>query len=144
MTCENYNLVKKLLKKVDNDFKPPLSSILDIDEYSKKIILKSTLFTRVKEGELIGLCAIYITDKESCQAYLTMLAVDPIFRGLGLAKGLIAEMEFYVLRQGLTSIKLEVHKNNPGAFSMYRGLGYEIIEESSTSYFLQKKLSRDI
>lgn len=141
MTCEIYNLVKKLLKKVDDDFKPPLSSIVDIDEYSKKIILKSTLFTRVKKGELIGLCAIYATDKESRQVYLTMLAVDPIFRGLGLAKGLIAEMEVYVLRQGFTSIKLEVHKTNPGAFSMYRGLGYQIIEESSTSYFLQKNIS---
>lgn len=126
--------------KVDSDFNPPLSLSLDLDEYSKKIASKAILFTRFNDKTLIALCAIYATDNEYLQAYLTLLAVDPAFRGRGVAKKLISEMEAYVLDAGFKYVKLEVYKNNVSALSMYRRFGYEIVEESHNSYFLKKSM----
>ena len=92
--------------KVDSDFNPPLSLSLDLDEYSKKIASKAILFTYFNDKTLIALCAIYVTDNEYLQAYLTLLAVDPAFRGMGLAKKLVSEMEAYVLDVGFKYVKL--------------------------------------
>ncbi|GAB1152044.1 MAG: GNAT family N-acetyltransferase [Shewanella algae] len=140
MISTNYKLVYELLSRVDADFNPPLSSSLDLVEYSKKICTNASLFKKIKNNSLIGLCAIYATDKSNFQAYLTMLAIDPVYRGLGLAKELLTEMEEYVLSQGFKCIRLEVYKTNVGAFLMYKSFGYEIVEESCSSYFLQKKI----
>lgn len=143
MSSTNHALIYQLLTKVDSDFEPPLSLNLDLGEYSKKIASKAILFTRFHEKTLIALCAIYATDKEHLQAYLTLLAVAPEFRGIGLAKKIIAEMEVYVLNNGFKSIRLEVYKTNLGALSMYKSLGYEIVEQSHHSYFLQKVILND-
>lgn len=140
MTRINHSLIYQLLMKVDSDFNPPLSLSLDLDEYSKKIASKAILFTRFNDKTLIALCAIYATDNEYLQAYLTLLAVDPAFRGRGVAKKLISEMEAYVLDAGFKYVKLEVYKNNVSALSMYRRFGYEIVEESHNSYFLKKSM----
>ncbi|KAB7675696.1 GNAT family N-acetyltransferase [Plesiomonas shigelloides] len=138
MTEVNHSLIYQLLIKVDSDFNPPLSLSLDLDEYSKKIASKAILFTCFNDKSIIALCAIYATDKKYSQAYLTLLAVDPAFRGVGLAKKLMSEMEAYVLDAGFKYVKLEVYKTNISALSMYRRLGYEIVEESPNSYFLKK------
>ncbi|TQO57143.1 GNAT family N-acetyltransferase [Vibrio cholerae] len=138
MPSANHTLIYELLTKVDADFDPPLSLNLDLVEYSKKIASKAILFTRFDDNTLIALCAIYATDKEHLQAYLTLLAVVPEFRGIGLAKDMITEMEVYVLKNGYKSIRLEVYKTNFRALSMYKGLGYEIVEQTDHSYFLHK------
>lgn len=143
MPSAKHRLIYQLLKKVDSDFEPPLSLNLDLNEYSKKIASRAILFTRFEDKELIALCAIYANDEERLQAYLTMLAVDPAFRGIGLAKKIIAEMEVYVLKNGFKSIRLEVYKTNHGALSMYKSIGYEIVEQSHHSYFLQKVILND-
>lgn len=143
MPSTNHTLIYQLLTKVDSDFDPPLSLNLDLDEYSKKIASKAILFTRFDNNTLIALCAIYASDKEHLQAYLTLLAVAPEFRGIGLAKKMIAEMEIYLLNEGFKSIRLEVYKTNLGALSMYKSLGYEIVEQSHHSYFLRKVILND-
>lgn len=140
MTRINHSLIYQLLMKVDSDFNPPLSLSLDLDEYSKRIASKAILFTCFNDKTLIALCAIYATDNEYLQAYLTLLAVDPAFRGGGVAKKLISEMEAYVLDAGFKYVKLEVYKTNVSALSMYRRFGYEIVEESHNSYFLKKSM----
>lgn len=143
MPSASYTLIYELLTKVDTDFDPPLSLNLDLVEYAKKIASKAILFTRFDDNALIALCAIYGTDKENFQAYLTLLAVAPEFRGIGLAKNMITEMEFYVLKNGYKSIRLEVYKTNLGALSMYKRLGYEIVEQTDHSYFLHKVITND-
>lgn len=144
MPSTNHRLIYQLLKKVDSDFDPPLSLNLDLDEYSKKIASRAILFTRFDDKELIALCAIYANDEERLQAYLTMLAVDPVFRGIGLAKKLITEMEMYILNKKIKYIRLEVFKTNRNAFSMYKNLGYEIVDESHSSFYLQKEMLHNV
>lgn len=138
----NCNLIFEFLLKVDKDFSPSLSSHLNLKDYAEKIASKALLFVDFEGSTLSGLCAVYATDKVNYQAYLTMLAVDPSYRGLGIAKKLISEMEAELSRRCFHTIKLEVYKSNYNAFSMYTSQGYKITEETDTSYFLQKNISK--
>lgn len=138
----NCDVIFEFLSKVDKDFEPALSSNLNLKEYSKKIASKASLFTNFKNGNLLGLCAVYATDNVNYQAYLTMLAVDPCYRGLGIAKRLIVEMEEKLSFKGFESVKLEVYKTNQSAYLLYSNHGYKIVEEVDTSYFMQKDLAR--
>jgi ribosomal protein S18 acetylase RimI-like enzyme len=141
MSDINSQMVFELLSRVDSDFYPPLSSRLNLKCYAEKIKDKASLFFRLEANVLIGLCAAYATDKVKLEAYLTMLAVDPSYRGLGVAKSLIKEMEAKLSLEGFNTIKLEVYKANLGAFSMYKSLGYLITEETDNSYFLLKNIA---
>lgn len=137
----NPSLIKELLEKVDNEFQPRLSSKVDLTEYANKLNDKAVLFVEVDNDILIGLCAVYMADRIQLQAYLSMLVVNPEFRGKGFAKKLILEMESAVRDNGFKTIRLEVYKSNEGALSMYLKLGYIIIDSTENSFFMQKVFS---
>ncbi|MEJ6518163.1 GNAT family N-acetyltransferase [Shewanella bicestrii] len=134
----NPSLIKELLEKVDNEFQPRLSSKVNLTEYACKLNDKAVLFVELDKEILIGLCAVYMSDRIQLQAYLSMLAVDPEYRGKGFAKKLILDMESTVKDNGFKIIRLEVYKTNKGALSMYLKLNYIIIDSTENSFFLQK------
>ncbi len=53
------------------------------------------------------------------------LCVDPVFRGKGAAKRLVAFAEAHAARFGHTSIRLDAFSLNPAALSLYDSLGYD-------------------
>jgi ribosomal protein S18 acetylase RimI-like enzyme len=54
--------------------------------------------------------------------------VDDKYRGLGIARKLISELETKVKNEGYQELVLETGKNNVVAIAMYRNFDYEIID----------------
>lgn len=143
MTSLNWLIMKvnqaqllNLLVSVDNDFSPPLSSNVDLVEYSGKLVKSSKIFSKVITDELAGFCAVYYNTE---QAYLPMLAVSMKFRGKNLAKTLLDEAICFLKLHQHQSLLLEVYKNNLGAISLYKKLGFKEVDCSEKSLFLKKK-----
>ncbi len=60
------------------------------------------------------------------EAHLAMLAVTPQYRGLGIARRLLACALLVAFERGARKSLLEVRKNNIDALHLYYGFGYEL------------------
>jgi ribosomal protein S18 acetylase RimI-like enzyme len=65
------------------------------------------------------------------EAYVDGVAVMPAYRGQGVGSGLIAALEVWAIRQGLSIIRLEVVDVNTRAEKLYRDIGFEAIREQT-------------
>ena len=66
------------------------------------------------------------------------ISVQRKWRNQGVAKAAIAESMRMFKEMGMTEVALEVHTTNPtGAYQLYEGLGYEVIE---TGHEFRKRL----
>lgn len=129
--------------RINNDFIPPLSDIVNIKNYATKLIEKSKIFASFDNGKLIALCGVYATDTVNNSAFVSMLAVDENYRGLGLGIKLMNVMECELTRKKIAKIQLEVFKNNTNAIFMYKKLGYVVERETDGSFFLCKNLENN-
>ncbi len=82
---------------------------------------ESNVLTAWVEGQLAGFAIMqYLAE----QAHLNLLAVEPAYRRLGLARQLVEWLEETSRVGGIFSVRLEVRVANSGAQAFYRSLGY--------------------
>jgi ribosomal-protein-alanine N-acetyltransferase len=75
-------------------------------------------------GELLGFGIMLYGEQ---RAHLSLLAVRPSSRGLGLGRDLLGWLEKCAVTMGLECVTLEVRRDNPGAVEFYRHNGYEAV-----------------
>lgn len=126
--------IQELLEDIDNDFIPSLSSTLNVEEYSKKIFDKATIFSTNKKSILIAFIAFYCNE-ESKSAYCTMIAVKKNEQNSGIGTNLIKSSINYLRKKKFDSLKLEIYKTNVKAIDFYKNLGFEIEDETDYSVF---------
>lgn len=73
-------------------------------------------------GDLLGFGIMGYGDQ---RAHLSLLAVRPASRGVGLGRELLVWLEACASTAGLECITLEVRRDNPGGVEFYRRNGYE-------------------
>ena len=82
------------------------------------------VFLVCAEGEVLCGYILVILRRGTRLARMYSLAVDPDYRGQGLAKLLIEQAESGARETGSLYMRLEVEMNNSKAISLYRKLGY--------------------
>lgn len=76
-------------------------------------------------AEIEGKIAGYVGVHNICgEAEITMICVDEIMRGRGVASGLFKELIEYEKAEGITNINLEVRESNSAAISLYKKIGF--------------------
>ena len=85
--------------------------------------------------ELVGNVAVYWDEAENEQTgvksgYTEYIFVRPAWQGRGIARAMIAEGMRYLQAHGMAAARLGVSALNENALGLYRGLGYEVVEES--------------
>ena len=133
--------IETLLKAVDGDFQPPLSSSVNLAEYARKLCSKATIFSVHENGQLIALMAVYSNDLVSKIAYGPMFAVAHSHRACGLGTNLIKTTIDYLKKKGFKTFKLEVYKTNPRAITLYKRLRFVVVTETDKSVFVEINLS---
>jgi ribosomal protein S18 acetylase RimI-like enzyme len=76
---------------------------------------------------------------EGHRGWMNYLAVAPRFRGRGLGRMLVQQVEQLLLERGCPKVNLQVRASNPEAVAFYRRLGYAQDESIS----LGKRLIED-
>lgn len=107
------------LKECNDNFFPPLVERVIIEEYAKKIESMSITFEAWSENILVGLIAAYM-DATKHSAFITNVSVLKTFMGKSLAAELTKRCIEYAKQNNLKELKLEVHKNNASAKSLYK------------------------
>ena len=77
-----------------------------------------------RDGRLVGY-SLVIFFKGTTLARLYSVAVDPEFRGLGIARRLIEEGEERAEEAGRVFLRLEVSANNSEGIRLYESMGYQ-------------------
>ena len=121
--------LKQSLYDADKDFVPPLSERVNLDEYAHKLIKIARFVTeRDINGNIKGIVAYYVDDKESPNGFVTHVATKKEYRHQGIAKRLMARTISNCKKAGKTGVDLQT--SNPDALHLYQGMGFEV---SSTS-----------
>ena len=143
-SCLSYypleNQLTKFLSKIDADFHPPLSLMVNFIEYTRKVQEKADLVMEWDGDELVGLVILYCNDKDSLSAYIPVLGVDSSYRGKGIAKKILQSAIQIVSTRGFKCLKLKA--NNPIAIHLYKKQGFEEIDQSENWLYLELKVTQ--
>lgn len=134
----------KAVELLERNLMPSLSDRkMDIVAYAEKLYCNGKIWCHYDMGKPISIIAGYFNDSISHTAYLSMLAVDPDYRGKKLASSLLSEFEEYASQNRMDLVKLEVRKHNDAAQILYKKFGYKIIGDASdTSFYMEKNLEK--
>jgi len=88
-------------------------------------------FVVCSDQKMVGYCAIK-PDYEKRGVFLSKLYIDKSSRGQGISKIFLKEIQEIAKERGLDHIWLTVNKHNYTTISIYKRLGFEIIEEVVT------------
>lgn len=139
----NIQNVSEHLKRCDSTFIPMLSSRLDIDDYSIKILKNAKTFEAWIDDELIGLVAAYCNSSDQLNAYITSVSVLPDWQGKGLAAQLLTNCIVSVRNLGFEKIDLEVNAANKAAMALYLSHGFIATENESHVQKMTVNLTKD-
>jgi ribosomal protein S18 acetylase RimI-like enzyme len=130
MVCEysinqsNLFQIKSHLNQCSEMFIPKLSTYVDIDNYSEKLLQKATRVEAFEGTTLAGLIAFYISEVENI-CFITNVSVLPEFTGKGIAKKLFYQTKNSISMLNVSAIILHVNINNLPAINFYEKLGFE-------------------
>jgi ribosomal-protein-alanine N-acetyltransferase len=88
-----------------------------------------------EQGRCLGFGQYWITDAGT--AHLGRIIVSPLARGRGLGRLLMQAMSAQAMREdGIERLTLRVYRDNTAAVALYRDLGFQQVEASSTPELL--------
>jgi len=123
----------EILQKGDADFDPPLSAVLDIEKYARKLS-EFAHFILLKEHLQLRGCIAYYLNEEGRFVYISHYWVDTDLQRLHYGSRMLQELvsingDYY------QEILVEVTKNNP-ALRFYLNNGFSIKENRTEKYLL--------
>lgn len=122
--------VLSFLKETDNLVKPALSSLVDLEEYAKKITSKAVIFTARDAGNIVGLTAIYF-NKAPGYSYSTHNVVKREYQLVEMVGVELSKMVGqYIRSNGSAGIRFECRKSNKALVKFHLRNGARIIGES--------------
>lgn len=137
MTGEN---VFSILNKAEKSFTPSLSHNIPytLEEYAEKLSTNAMFVICKKNDEIIGFLAYYV-NSEGLFAYIPQIWVSDNYQRKGIGGSMMKTMIENVPLQ-MTSIRLEVRKNNEKAILFYIKAGYHIVKEEKNKYLMEKRI----
>ena len=107
---------------------------MPIRDYVDKILCNATIITIQEKKTLCGFIAFYNNDSVNKTSFLTMLAINPSSQGTGLGRMLLYFSIDRLKNLGYRKYFLEVHKTNEKAISLYKQVGFKILDETVVKY----------
>jgi [ribosomal protein S18]-alanine N-acetyltransferase len=85
-----------------------------------------------KEGEIVGF--IFVMTSDNGAGHITTIGVAPEHRRRGLARKMLVHAEEALKRRDVSTVSLEVRVSNAAAQSLYRELGYSVVQRLGSYY----------
>ena len=128
-----------IIKNCDVAFESPVSERTIYPSLLEKIYKYGNVIYAWDE-QAIGYCAFYVNDSENKNAYITLIAVNPIFQKMHIGKQLLNGCLQDARKKEMKNCLLEVNKNNSNAIRFYRLHGFQVIENREETYLMKKTL----
>ena len=113
---------------------------VNVKEYAEKLSRYASVYVLKDGTKTCGLAAVYMNDKETRTAYITLIGVAKEYQRRNLGTLLIRHCMEQAKSLGMKTLRLEVDKENHGAIAFYEKEGLQIMGESSEQGFYMVKL----
>lgn len=135
-------LIYQYLSKYNNCFPESIDyRVGDLYAYSEKLFKYAYTFVAQKDSETLGIIILYANDNKTCEAFITMIAVDMNYNAQGIGSALFEKCEEICFQSGMKYLKLEVDKENSNAIRFYAKRGFIYFSEASkNTIYLRKEL----
>lgn len=100
-------------------------------------ITNGSVWVAEKNRKILGCLVLNFNDNS---AYLSNVAVDPIFAGEGIGKALIETAQNQTISRHLSELKLTTHVKMPENVALYTHLGWIEMAREGNKVFMTKKL----
>ena len=101
---------------------------VDLGAYLDKLASRAEILTVSGEGRCRGVVAYYGNDASTKRGFITLVLVNPLDRGVGLGRSLVACSLSHMKALGLMACRLEVADHSSAARALYDALGFRVIE----------------
>lgn len=138
LTIEDYEKIVSLWKEAGLPFKPKGR---DSKEAIKRQMEENPEFFlgAFMDDELVGV--VIGSYDGRMKGWINRLAVSPRFRGRGIAKMLVCEMERILSSKGAKIFCVLVEKPNPASINLFKKLGYALHENI---VYMTKRESQEV
>jgi ribosomal protein S18 acetylase RimI-like enzyme len=127
--CNCKNIVE-FFQKIDHDFVPPLSSKVNIVDWSKKLVEKAVNIVAIVEkhghSEIIGIISFYCNDYVKLYSYIPVIGILNEYRGKGIASILWDMCLKHLKEKGFKLVGIRTWESSK-AFSIYKKIGFQEI-----------------
>lgn len=121
------------LSENDNNFIPPLSSRVKLEEYAKKIYKHSVQLWVKHEHEFVGFCALYVNPEFT---YISTISIVDKYKGVGAGKRLLNKVIDVTKRNFINEIRLEIQDKNKKVKSFYLKKGFTPVKDKKNMFKL--------
>lgn len=130
----SYDELLGLLNHFSYNFNPPLCEVLDLQQYSDKVV-RNADFLICRNGNIIIGVLAYYKNKDNAQLYVTMFCVDNFYQRCGIGQKMLAflKTKFGNVYQ---SIALEVDVDNLKGYNFYIKQGFKKQEDRGNKYLM--------
>lgn len=132
----------KLVQDLDDEYKPPISSLVDnLQTYTRKMINNAIVVIAKYNDEDVGFIATYCNDINERKAYITSLSVKKDYQLKHIGKKLVDIAISDSILNNMLIIELEVQKENISAIRFYEKYGFQKTSMTNKkSIIMQKSL----
>ena len=92
----------------------------------------STCFVAERTEEIHGFLLGFLSQTDSNEAYIHLVAVDPKHQKRGIARALYEKFFETVRDMGRRRIRLIVNPDNPGSLEFHKRLGFQAVTQGET------------
>lgn len=130
-------------KNLNHAFSPPLETVIaDLNIYAEKLAAYGCTIACIDHCDsILGCISFYANDTINHTAYIAEFAVNNINKKHGIGTKLINRAYDESINRGMSTIRLEVRKNNDSARVFYKKQGFVLTEEKSTTLILERPLT---
>jgi ribosomal-protein-alanine N-acetyltransferase len=132
----SHNDIYAHLMSCNSRFIPPLSKKVNIQDYSKKLFERSITFEAWANESMVGLVAVYFDEIKEGTGFITNVSVLENYTGSGLSERLLVMCLEWLRKKDISSVKLEVSRENIPAIKFYEKLGFKEEKTNSESIFM--------
>jgi len=138
----NETRLNELVKNLDNEYTPPISSLVDnLQAYASKMIKNAIVVIAKYNEEDIGFIATYCNNKNGRKAYITSLSVKKDYQSKKIGKKLVDIAIADSIQKDMLIIELEVQQENISALNFYEKYGFNKTSVTNKkSIIMQKSL----
>ncbi|MCC6457185.1 MAG: GNAT family N-acetyltransferase [Caldilineaceae bacterium] len=120
-----------ILRVLDANYIPPVSSRQNLEIYCCKLIEHANLILAKVSGKDIGLVAIYTNDNLNSVAFISSIGVLPAWQGQGVGSILLTHSIRIARERGMRAVRLEVSHKNTVALGLYQKAGFVITQSGN-------------
>jgi len=124
LTIEDYDAIIRVWSDAGLPYKPNGRDSRDM--IAKEMMLSEVAFLGLFDGNrMLGVC---LANYDGRRGWLNRLAIDPDFRGIGLAGRLIEEGEKFLKSRGAVVIAGLIEEMNAPSMACFEKAGYSCLE----------------